>query len=147
MKLGELVGLLQNSLGTGEHSSATYRIGVNIDEKDEYSLEYDCEYEYHIYVKFVLGVLSKVRVVHIANIYDDRYGEFLFYTPEKGLWSISAADGVILDAKELDIVQIDDIDEDLKNNYEKMLIKFKESRNKNKRYDDIEILPIDLIEE
>lgn len=143
MRLKDILNLLQNALINNECLDATYRIGINIDKLDEYDLEYGvksvCKYEYHIYLKFESGVFSKVRVVHIRNLCDRYYSsDYLFFDLDKVICNVSSADGIISSAKELDVIQIDDIDEDIKNEFNKMLRRFNELKKPKKN--DLDIL-------
>lgn len=54
------------------------------------------------------------------------YNNYLSYDIDKVMCDVSSADRIISNAKELDIIQIDDMDEDMKNEFNKMYAKFQE---------------------
>lgn len=72
-------------------------------------------------------------MVYKRNLCDRYYSsDYLFFDLDKVICSVSSADGLISSAKELNVIKIDDIDEDIKNEFNKMLRRFNELKNQKK---------------
>ena len=117
MRLAKLIELLQiGSPSNLKNGGVLYRIDINTDKENNYSNKDYIENEYVIYIGFKSGVLNKVKVYNLNSIIEDNY---FYFTQDidRGALTISHADGILYDAKGLEIKQIinTSINEDLEN--------------------------------
>lgn len=130
MRLHKIIELLQNSLGNSEQT--IFKIGINTKNRDDDALFKVAEFEYHIYITFQYSLLSEVSIFEISKIYE-KYDFTIFKKCERGLCPLGYENYLFREAKTFKITQIEDINGDLNNTFNKMSDKYSKICEKRKK--------------